>query len=182
MSKVEVCRFIRPSMLESAKVNPSLNGITILFNLDYDAQTVTAQWSICTGDNFNKSLGRHIAKKAPKFTFPMGTLNGVSLVETLLWHLGCSAAQHYLKKKAVLKKELTELRKNNITVYPKIGDKVVVVVDTPEYHAWSNDHVKGCIGVVEGIDHAGHRYGVEVLLEGWRYSQTCAVSDVRVLA
>lgn len=96
MNKVEVVRYIRPDnkvwVLDKYEENSNLYGVTVVFDVDYDSQTVVAKWSVCNGDNFEKTLGKQIAKSSKlAFTFPMSTVKEKEgIVAALLFELCCA--------------------------------------------------------------------------------------------
>lgn len=66
---VTVYRFIRPGRnpwVESAEnvLHDNMSGITVRFDVDYVARTVTAGWTICDGVNFYKEEGKSRADNA----------------------------------------------------------------------------------------------------------------------
>lgn len=66
---VTVYRFIRPgnSLWDEDFENilhDNLSGITVRFDIDYVARTVTAGWTICDGVNFYKGEGKSRADNA----------------------------------------------------------------------------------------------------------------------
>ena len=55
--------------------HPNLYGVTILYRLDYENDTVEAQYSVCNGDNFSKEVGISRAGLNPMtYVFPLDTV------------------------------------------------------------------------------------------------------------
>jgi|SRR5690606_3858411 len=62
---IEVVRYIRPQKYEvDYGYHDNLYGITIVYLMDYSNNTVKASWSICNGDNFDKAIGKEIARSS----------------------------------------------------------------------------------------------------------------------
>lgn len=180
---VEVVRYIRPgkpypARKHSVRNKDNLYGITILFLIDYEDGTVEARFSVCSGDNFDRQLGKGFARGKSSITFPLPGKN-TSLTDALIAHIsGCEDVDGYFYEE-VEQMFLESLRKLHLKKVPKKGDRVVIVTNQPHYEAWSNlENIKGQKGVV--VDVRG-RY-VDVWLDGVNFLQGCSVSDLEVVA
>lgn len=60
-STVELVRYIRPHTVYGAVDN--MRGVTLVIQLDYTQKDILFQYSICDGDNFDKSVGVDLAYK-----------------------------------------------------------------------------------------------------------------------
>lgn len=62
---VNVTRYLRPESYNPwGNTLPSnLFGITIDYQIDYQEDTVKARWSVCSGDNFSRKVGKEEAVK-----------------------------------------------------------------------------------------------------------------------
>ena len=85
---IEVVRYIRPDVYDSFPLclHDNLHGITVIFTVDYAARTVKAQWSVCNQDNFDRKVGKDIARQAKEYIYPLdvNTSLSVSLLHNLL--------------------------------------------------------------------------------------------------
>jgi|SRR5690606_15056773 len=75
---VQVVRYIRPYGFEEFPygMHSNLYGITLVYTIDYDSRTVCVSWSICNNDNFDKSVGKNIAKTSKNsFSFSLEKVN-----------------------------------------------------------------------------------------------------------
>lgn len=70
---VEVVRYLRPdSVFQNpffGELHDNMYGVTIVYDINYELSQVTAQWSVCNNDNFDKKLGVKIARKARALVF-----------------------------------------------------------------------------------------------------------------
>ena len=75
---VRVIRYIRPNNFNIDYLDidfiehSNLHGITILFDIDHEEQKVTASFSICNGDNFDRKIGKRLAEqRRAVISFPL---------------------------------------------------------------------------------------------------------------
>lgn len=180
---VEVVRYIRPgkpypARKHSVRNKDNLYGITILFLIDYEDGTVEARFSVCSGDNFDRQLGKGFARGKSSITFPLPGKN-TSLTDALIAHIsGCEDVDGYFYEE-VEQMFLESLRELYWKEIPKKGDRVVIITNKPHYGAWLDlENIKGREGVVVGV--IGR--DVDVELEGVSYIQTCSYLDLEVVA
>lgn len=65
---VEVIRYLRPFLFEHYYgINNNLYGITIIYTINYEEKNVKASWSICNEDNFDKAVGKEIARNSKTY-------------------------------------------------------------------------------------------------------------------
>lgn len=84
---VEVNRYYRPRSEKGAV--DSNRGVTVMFVINYKERTLTANWSVCIGDNFCKATGIQYAQACewPIVTPLQGPIisgESVKLVDMLL--------------------------------------------------------------------------------------------------
>ena len=66
--KVNTTRYIRPNQFfpwdfssYEKVIKDNLYGVTVEFEIDFGCKFVTANWSVCNGDNFSREVGKSIA-------------------------------------------------------------------------------------------------------------------------
>lgn len=64
---IECIRYIRPTYpwdMPELVEHDNLYGITIVYTLDYNTRRVSAKFSVCHEDNFNKDFGKFMARNS----------------------------------------------------------------------------------------------------------------------
>lgn len=84
-NEIEVIRYLRPGHSHGNNY-----GVTAIFNINYDKETVEARFSVCNGDNFDKKKGVQIARNSKVvINFPLSEADEFhGLMNALLWHVG----------------------------------------------------------------------------------------------